>query len=221
MSEVLHAPGEVVPAGGRIQEAGMGHHRARERATAGAQASSKLRGSRGAGEGVPGGAPGPEHAGGEGPSPAWRRSLANTAVLIVGHDRSDYLDRCLSALVKYHPGGGVAPVVVSEDGRHGPMADVVRKHRAELSARHPDVPLLHLNHQQRAGAENGYFLLAEHYKWALNQVRGATQPNSCTEPMRCGLAGVLDMTIGLGLLCIHRRSTTCRSWTGACSVWTR
>ena len=103
--------------------------------------------------------------------PDWQRALQTTPVLIISFDRADYLDRTLAALLKHHPGGSLAPIVISEDGRHGNMAKMVEKYRQAFRDRHPNVAFVHLHHTPNLNAENNYFKLAEHYKWALRQVR--------------------------------------------------
>jgi hypothetical protein len=102
----------------------------------------------------------------------WRQALRNTALLVICHDRHDYLERSLRSILKYHPGGALAPIVISEDGMHPHMAVIVQQFTEKFRAEHPELRLLHLHHHPDPQAENGYFKLAAHYKWALNQVKG-------------------------------------------------
>lgn len=102
--------------------------------------------------------------------PLWRQKLQTTALLIISHDRAAYLNRCLEAVLTYHPGDSLVPVIVSEDGQHGPMASVVKKYQAAFKEKYPGVSFIHIHHQPTMTAENGYFKLADHYKWALSQV---------------------------------------------------
>jgi hypothetical protein len=59
----------------------------------------------------------------------WRSALRNVPLLIVSHDRADYLNRTLTAIRKYHPGDALLPIVISEDGKHGDMAKLIQDHR--------------------------------------------------------------------------------------------
>ena len=103
--------------------------------------------------------------------PLWKQKMQTTALLIISHDRSSYLDRCLAAVLKHHPGDSLVPIIVSEEGYHGPMASVVKKYQDAFKAQHPKVSFIHIHHEPTVTAENGYFKLADHYKWALSQVR--------------------------------------------------
>lgn len=101
----------------------------------------------------------------------WRVGLKNTALLIICYNRGDYLSRTLEGIAKFHPGGGLVPVIISEDGKHGNMAKVTESFRKVMEEKDQSSVVLHVNHEQKLPAENGYFLLADHYKWALDQVR--------------------------------------------------
>jgi hypothetical protein len=103
-------------------------------------------------------------------SHGWRDGLKNTALLIICYDRDDYLTRTLEGIAKFHPGGGLVPVIISEDGKHGNMAKVTENFRKVMKEKDQASVVLHINHEQKLSAENGYFLLADHYKWALDQV---------------------------------------------------
>jgi len=108
--------------------------------------------------------------GDDGTLPLWQQALKTAALLVICFNRDDYLDRTLSSILKYHPGDFLLPIIISEDGDHDTMKAVVDKYRQRFEDKGHEVVMLHIHHQQAEHAENGYFLLAAHYKWALNQV---------------------------------------------------
>lgn len=61
--------------------------------------------------------------------PKWKIALQRTPLLIICHDRADYLDRTLRAVYKHHPGDGLVPIIISEDGHHANLAQTVETHR--------------------------------------------------------------------------------------------
>lgn len=83
-------------------------------------------------------------------------------------NRPEYLSKCLSFILQYHPYTAV-PITISQDGDNGPVNDVVDKFRSEFAAK-STVSVQHVHHPRQAYYENGYFALADHYKWALNNV---------------------------------------------------
>ncbi len=93
-----------------------------------------------------------------------------TALLVIASKRPEYLERCLSKVVLYHPGSGALPIVVSEDGDFKPVRAVVNNARAKLLLRDPQAEVIHLNHPRHGSYTNGYFALADHFKWALRSV---------------------------------------------------
>lgn len=62
--------------------------------------------------------------------PRWKRSLRHTPLLLLCHNRPEFLDRTLSAIFKHHPGDGLVPIVISEDGSHPRMDTIIEKHRS-------------------------------------------------------------------------------------------
>ena len=49
---------------------------------------------------------------------------------------------------------------------------VIHNAKVKFALTHPDVPFLHLHHPgSDEPAENGYFKLSKHFKWALNKVK--------------------------------------------------
>lgn len=60
---------------------------------------------------------------------------------------------------------------MSEDGESPEVHNVVSNAFEEMKAKGVIVPLLHLHHPAaNKPAENGYFRLSRHFKWALTQV---------------------------------------------------
>jgi alpha-1,3-mannosyl-glycoprotein beta-1,2-N-acetylglucosaminyltransferase len=106
--------------------------------------------------------------------PTWKENLATTTLLILAHDRPDYLRRSLDAIHKYHPGQGLPRVIISEDGQHPEVASVVEIFRQKLMLTSPSSSVRHLhfyfNQSTDISPANGYIRLAEHYKYALGHV---------------------------------------------------
>jgi hypothetical protein len=93
-----------------------------------------------------------------------------TVLLIIASDRPNYLQRTLAAVVKYHPRDAV-PIVISEDGNDGQVQRVVDSARISLSAgSHLPFRHWHRPNDRSQKFENGYFRLAEHFRWALSEV---------------------------------------------------
>ena len=109
-----------------------------------------------------------------------------TVVLVLVHNRPRYLQRCLAALVRYHPGDSALPVMVSEDttttaeGIRAQLAAVVREAGEKLrrkraaANRLPDAlgweGIRHISFHDPhwPSGDNSYARLGRHYKWALN-----------------------------------------------------
>jgi hypothetical protein len=71
----------------------------------------------------------------------------------------------------HHPCGRAPAVVLSEDGKMPAMAEVLANYAKTVKLRCPDLPIVHLHHPRNPAFAIGYIKLAEHYRWALNQVR--------------------------------------------------
>ena len=93
----------------------------------------------------------------------------DSVLLIIASNRPQYLERCLNKVVLYHPGSGNVPVVVSEDGKNTRVRVVVNDARAKLLLHDPQAQMIHLNHDHQQSS-NGYYALANHFKWALSSV---------------------------------------------------
>ena len=96
----------------------------------------------------------------------------DTVLLVMASNRPQYLKRCLSKVVQYHPRGGTVPIVVSEDGNNIRVRDVVNGARDMLKMADSSASILHINHAASPAERglNGYYALSAHFKWALTQV---------------------------------------------------
>lgn len=93
----------------------------------------------------------------------------DTMLLIVCANRPDYLQRTLELVLKYHPTGQV-PIIFSQDGNDARVNKLIDGSIMHLQMVSPDVEFTHIHHPDGGHYENGYFRLASHYKWALDQV---------------------------------------------------
>uniref|UniRef100_W5UBY9 Alpha-1,3-mannosyl-glycoprotein 2-beta-N-acetylglucosaminyltransferase n=1 Tax=Ictalurus punctatus TaxID=7998 RepID=W5UBY9_ICTPU len=79
------------------------------------------------------------------------------------------VSRCLDKLLEYRPSPELFPIIVSQDCGHTQTADVIASYGSKLThIKQPDlseisVPAGHNKFQ-------GYYKIARHYRWALNQV---------------------------------------------------
>jgi alpha-1,3-mannosyl-glycoprotein beta-1,2-N-acetylglucosaminyltransferase len=93
----------------------------------------------------------------------------DTILLIICANRPQYLDRTLSHVTKYHPKKSV-PILISQDGNHPEVNEVISRYQETFrTASNNLVPFDHIHFSgNNAGYENGYFRLADHFKFALN-----------------------------------------------------
>lgn len=91
----------------------------------------------------------------------------DTVLLIMASNRPEYLARCLVHVSHYHPRLAV-PIIISQDGDRRAVNSVVNNFIEEFSSA-ATVPVTHLHHRGEGRYENGYFALADHFKWALTQ----------------------------------------------------
>ncbi|XP_064645733.1 alpha-1,3-mannosyl-glycoprotein 2-beta-N-acetylglucosaminyltransferase-like isoform X2 [Lineus longissimus] len=90
------------------------------------------------------------------------------AVLVFACNRVT-VKRNLDQLIKYRPSPERFPIVVSQDCGHGETAAVIQSYGHQLThIQHPDLSNIQLPYNQRKFM--GYYKIARHYKWALNQV---------------------------------------------------
>lgn len=91
-----------------------------------------------------------------------------TVLLVMASNRPDYLEKSLSYILQYHPRQAV-PIVISQDGDHVAVNAVVAAFLQAFQAI-AKVPAKHMHHVGQGHYENGYFALADHFKWALTEV---------------------------------------------------
>lgn len=102
-----------------------------------------------------------------------RTSLSkDTMLLIICSNRPEYLKRTLDNVIKYHPKNGDLPILISEDGHDSEVSNVINQAKIQIEEQSiQSNTILHIHHiHDRGYYENGYFKLASHYKWAINQV---------------------------------------------------
>ncbi|XP_050398754.1 alpha-1,3-mannosyl-glycoprotein 2-beta-N-acetylglucosaminyltransferase [Patella vulgata] len=81
------------------------------------------------------------------------------------------VSRSLDQLLKYRPSGEKFPIIVTQDCGHQPTATVIKQYVEKHGVKHiqqPDLREISLPWPQRKFV--GYYKIARHYKWALNQV---------------------------------------------------
>jgi alpha-1,3-mannosyl-glycoprotein beta-1,2-N-acetylglucosaminyltransferase len=95
----------------------------------------------------------------------------STVLLVICSSRPEYLQRSLSYVVKYHPGGSL-PIVISQDGHDQQVLKVINEAKENLLARGlSSVSFTHIIHEGSAEFNpDGYFRLCAHYKFALSSV---------------------------------------------------
>ncbi|XP_069775442.1 LOW QUALITY PROTEIN: alpha-1,3-mannosyl-glycoprotein 2-beta-N-acetylglucosaminyltransferase-like [Narcine bancroftii] len=102
-----------------------------------------------------------------GPPPAPTPS-AVLPVLVIGCDRPT-IRRCLDKLLLHRPSKELFPVLVSQDCGHEETARVIASYGDQLThLRQPDVAAPPVPPEHRKFA--GYYRIARHYRWALNQL---------------------------------------------------
>ncbi|KAK6958556.1 alpha-1 3-mannosyl-glycoprotein 2-beta-N-acetylglucosaminyltransferase, partial [Biomphalaria glabrata] len=81
------------------------------------------------------------------------------------------VNRALDQLLKYRPSAAKFPIIVSQDCGHAPTAEVIQKYVVSHNITHlkqPDLREIVLGTPQKKFL--GYYKIARHYKWALNQI---------------------------------------------------
>ncbi|XP_014474863.1 PREDICTED: alpha-1,3-mannosyl-glycoprotein 2-beta-N-acetylglucosaminyltransferase isoform X1 [Dinoponera quadriceps] len=90
------------------------------------------------------------------------------AILVVSCNRIT-VERCLDQLIKLRPSKEQFPIVVSQDCDHRQTADVIARYGNQLlHIKQPDQSDIDIPPKEKKF--RGYFKIARHYKWALNQV---------------------------------------------------
>ncbi|XP_055873224.1 alpha-1,3-mannosyl-glycoprotein 2-beta-N-acetylglucosaminyltransferase-like isoform X2 [Biomphalaria glabrata] len=91
-------------------------------------------------------------------------------ILMIACDRVT-VNRALDQLLKYRPSAAKFPIIVSQDCGHAPTAEVIQKYVVSHNITHlkqPDLREIVLGTPQKKFL--GYYKIARHYKWALNQI---------------------------------------------------
>ena len=123
-------------------------------------------------------------------------STTGTVLLIICSNRPDYLQKTLDFILKYHPRIGYS-IVISEDGQNDRIRSIIEDFKTQINDIHSEhmhtidgisksivqdliqtkdpvgtlVPVIHIHHPKyHEPAENGYFKLSKHFKYALSTI---------------------------------------------------
>ncbi|KRT83747.1 hypothetical protein AMK59_4564 [Oryctes borbonicus] len=78
------------------------------------------------------------------------------------------VSRCLDQLIRYRPNPDQFPIIVSQDCNHKETTDVINKYGSQVTLiKQPDQSDIEVLPQEKKF--KGYFKIARHYGWALNQ----------------------------------------------------
>ncbi|XP_050427905.1 alpha-1,3-mannosyl-glycoprotein 2-beta-N-acetylglucosaminyltransferase [Adelges cooleyi] len=95
-------------------------------------------------------------------------NTSTVAVLVIACNRPS-ISRCLNKLLKYRKSKEQFPIIVSQDCIHERTSQVIKSFGSEITHIHqPDQKEIKVPSKEKKF--NGYFKIARHYKWALNQV---------------------------------------------------
>ncbi|XP_019868567.1 alpha-1,3-mannosyl-glycoprotein 2-beta-N-acetylglucosaminyltransferase [Aethina tumida] len=79
------------------------------------------------------------------------------------------ITRCLDRLLKYRPDPDKFPIIVSEDCAHEETIETIRRYGSQVSLiQQPDQSDIQVSPKEKKF--KGYFKIARHYGWALNQM---------------------------------------------------
>lgn len=90
----------------------------------------------------------------------------STLLLVIASNRPEYLQKTLHFALQYHPKIAI-PIVVSQDGNHPRVNEVVDDAILEFK-KSSAISFDHIQFESHAEYENGYFRLADHFKFALS-----------------------------------------------------
>lgn len=77
--------------------------------------------------------------------------------------------RCLDSLIQYRPDPDQFPIIVSQDCNHDETKDAIENYGTQVSLiQHPDQSEIQVPPKEKKF--KGYFKIARHYGWALNQM---------------------------------------------------
>ena len=104
----------------------------------------------------------------EGYQPKHLEWECDTVLLIICSNRPEYLRRSLNKVMEHHPRQNY-PIFISEDGFHPQVRQVIEEAQGRWNETAPHIPFLHTHHKNyHFPADNGYFKLARHFKFALD-----------------------------------------------------
>ncbi|XP_034951613.1 alpha-1,3-mannosyl-glycoprotein 2-beta-N-acetylglucosaminyltransferase isoform X2 [Chelonus insularis] len=90
------------------------------------------------------------------------------AVLVFSCNRIT-VQRCLNQLIKLRPSAEQFPIIVSQDCEHQQTADIIKSYGDEVAyIQQPDQSDIDIPPREKKF--KGYFKIARHYGWALNQI---------------------------------------------------
>ncbi|XP_076033923.1 alpha-1,3-mannosyl-glycoprotein 2-beta-N-acetylglucosaminyltransferase [Oratosquilla oratoria] len=90
-------------------------------------------------------------------------------VLLIACNRESAVRRSLDLLLKYRPSQERFPIIVSQDCGHRPTKQAIQSYGNQVTLiQQPDLTDIEVPLKERKF--KGYFLIARHYKWALDQV---------------------------------------------------
>lgn len=102
------------------------------------------------------------------PSPPAAPPQLVIPVLVIACDRVT-VRRSLDRLIQYRPSPELHPIIVSQDCGHAETARVIASYGPQVThIRQPDLSNVRVRLEHRKF--QGYYKIARHYRWALNQV---------------------------------------------------
>ncbi|XP_046480650.1 alpha-1,3-mannosyl-glycoprotein 2-beta-N-acetylglucosaminyltransferase isoform X1 [Neodiprion pinetum] len=102
------------------------------------------------------------------PEKSLRNEEPVIAVLVFSCNRVT-VKRCLDQLIRLRPSAEQFPIIVSQDCEHEPTTNVIQSYGEQLThIRQPDQSDIDIPPKEKKF--KGYFKIARHYGWALNQV---------------------------------------------------
>lgn len=89
-------------------------------------------------------------------------------VLVMACNRPT-VKRNIDQLLKFRSSAEQFPIIVSQDCDHSPTADVIRSYEKQvIHIQQPDLSDIEV--AKKEAKFKGYYMIARHYKWALNQI---------------------------------------------------
>uniref|UniRef100_A0A3Q3F734 Alpha-1,3-mannosyl-glycoprotein 2-beta-N-acetylglucosaminyltransferase n=1 Tax=Labrus bergylta TaxID=56723 RepID=A0A3Q3F734_9LABR len=102
------------------------------------------------------------------PSPVKEDTEVVIPILVIACDRVT-VKRSLDKLIQYRPSPQLFPIIVSQDCGHAETARVIGSYGEQVThIRQPDLSDIRVRPEHRKF--QGYYKIARHYRWALNQI---------------------------------------------------